>query len=134
MSFRALILLKNREAVIHKADATKPSFKFGGGIYIITETDIQNVSRGGKILGAEAIYFEGNPCAVGYKVIGDESGKFLNEIVRTNALAQTAAGPRFDFSSSLAFLAPLKNPVNIIYGMFVLVIVYAVLAQAMGWV
>ena len=134
MSFRALILLKNREAVIHKADATKPSFKFGGGIYIITETDIQNVNRDGKIHGAEAIYFEGNPCAVGYKVIGDESGKFLDEIVRTNALEQTAAGPRFDLSGSLAFLAPLTKPTHLIYGLFFAVIAYAVIAQALGWV
>ncbi len=134
MSFKALMLLKNREAVIHKANATKTSFKFGGGVYIITEADIQNVQENGKILGAEAIYFEGNPCAVGYKEIGDESGNFLDEIVRLNALKQTAAGPRFDLGASFAFLAPLKDPVNIIYLLFGLVVVYGVLAQALGWI
>ena len=123
MSFKALMLLKNREAVIHKANATKTSFKFGGGVYIITEADIQNVQENGKILGAEAIYFEGNPCAVGYNEIGDESGKYLDEIVRLNALKQTAAGPRFDLGASFAFLAPLKDPVNIIYLLFGLVVV-----------
>ena len=133
------MLLKNREAVIHKANATKTSFKFGGGVYIITETDIQNVEEKGKILGAEAIYFEGNPCAVSVKEITDEtkrdkSGVYLDEIVRLNALKQTASGPRFDLGASFAFLAPLKNPVNIIYLLFGLVVVYAVLAQAMGWV
>lgn len=134
MSFKALMLLKNREAVIHKANATKTSFKFGGGVYIITEADIQNVQENGKILGAEAIYFEGNPCAVGALEIGDESGNYLDEIVRLNALKQTAAGPRFDLGASFAFLAPLKDPVNIIYLLFGLVVVYGVLAQALGWV
>lgn len=134
MSFRALMLLKNREAVIVKANATKPSFKFGGGRYIINEKDIQNIEKGGKILGAEAIYFEGNPCAVGHDAISDSSSGFLNDIVRTNALKQTAAGPRFDLGVSLAFLAPLKNPVNLIYLLFGAVIVYGVLAQALGWV
>ncbi len=135
MSFRALILLKNREAVIREADATKPSFKFGGGLYIITETDIQNVRHDGEIHGAEAIYFEGNPCAVGYKKKEtEESGKFLDEIVRMNALKQTSAGPRFDFSSSLAFLGALKSPVKIVYLLFFGVIAYALIAQALGWV
>ncbi len=139
MSFRALMLLKNREAVIHKANATKTSFKFKGGVYIITETDIQNVEENGKILGAQAIYFEGNPCAVGHTEEADEkkrdkSGAYLNEIVRLNALKQTAAGPRYDLGASLAFLAPLKNPVNLIYGLFALVVVYAVVAQVLGWV
>lgn len=134
MSFKALMLLKNREAVIHKANATKTSFKFGGGIYIITEADIQNVQENGKIRGAEAIYFEGNPCAVGHNKIGDKSGNYLDEIVRLNALKQTAAGPRFDLGASFAFLAPLKDPVNIIYLLFGLVVVYGVVAQALGWV
>lgn len=139
MSFRALMLLKNRQAVFHKANATKTSFKFGGGVYIITETDIQNVEENGKIRGAEAIYFEGNPCAVSYTVETDEnkrdkSGSYLDEIVRLNALKQTASSPRFDLGASFAFLAPLKNPVNIIYLLFGTVILYAVLAQALGWV
>ena len=134
MSFRALILLKNRQAVTHKADATKTSFKFGGGSYIITETDIQNIKEKGKILGAEAIYFEGNPCAVGYKTVEDKSGTFLNEIVRLNALKQTASGPAVDWGSSFAFLAPLKNPVNLVYLLFGAVVVYGLLAPAMGWV
>lgn len=134
MSFKALMLLKNREAVIHRANATKTSFKFGGGVYIINETDIQNVQENGKILGAEAIYFEGNPCAIGYKEISDGSGNFLDEIVRLNALKQTAAGPRFDLGASFAFLSPLKDPVNLIYLLFGLVVVYGLLAQALGWV
>ena len=138
MSFKALMLLKNREAVIHKANATKTSFKFGGGVYIITETDIQNLEENGKILGAQAIYFEGNPCAVSHtepkETERDKSGAYLNEIVRLNALKQTAAGPRFDLGASFAFLAPLKNPVNIIYALFGLTVLYAVVAQALGWV
>ena len=134
MSFKALMLLKNREAVIHNANAKKTSFKFGSGGYIITETDIQNVRESGKILGAEAIYFEGNPCAVGYKEVKDNSSVFLDEVVRLNALKQTAAGPRFDLGLSLAFLAPLKDPVNGVWLLFGSVIFYAVLAQALGWV
>ena len=134
MSFKALMLLKNRQAVIHKATATKSSFKYGGGVYIITETDIQNIEDDGKILGAEAIYFEGNPCAVGCLEIGDKSGTYLDEIVRTNALKQTAAGPRFDLGASFGFLAPMKDPVNIIYLLFGLVVLYGVLAQLFGWV
>ena len=134
MSFKALILLKNREAVYHKANATKASFKFGGGAYIITEKDIQNVEENGKVLGAEAIYFEGNPCAVGYETIEDKSGKFLDEIVRVNALKQTAAGPRFDLGASFGFLAPMKDPVNIIYLLFGLVVLYGILAQVFGWI
>ena len=139
MSFKALILLKNREAIYHKANATKTSFKFGGGAYIITEKDIQNVEENGKILGAEAIYFEGNPCAVSYAEIKDKkkrdkSGKFLDEIVRVNALKQTAAGPRFDLGASFGFLAPMKDPVNIIYLLFGLVVLYGILAQVLGWV
>ena len=139
MSFKALMLLKNREAVIVKADATKTSFKFGGGLYIVTETDVQNVVENGKIRGAQAIYFEGNPCAVGYEEIAEEdkrdkSGEYLNEIVRLNALKQTASGPRIDWGASFAWLAPLKNPVNLVYLLFGAVIVYGLLAPAMGWV
>ncbi len=139
MSFKALMLLKNRETIYHKANASKTSFKYGGGVYIITETDIQNVEEDGKILGAQAIYFEGNPCAVGHTeepdaTKRDKSGAFLDEIVRLNALKQTAAGPRFNLGASFAFLAPLKNPVNIIYILFGLVVLYGVVAQVLGWV
>lgn len=134
MSFRAIILLKNREAVYHRANATKKHFKFGGGIYVISEKDIQNVLKDGKILGAEAIYFEGNPNAVGYAKVADTSGKYLDEIMIMNALKQTASGPRFDFGNWLAPLAPLKDPVNLMYILFVGIIAYGILAQALGWV
>ncbi len=134
MSFKALILLKNREAVIHKANAKKAHFRFGDGIYVISEANIQNVKVGGKIRGAEAIYFEGNPNAVGYKSMSDTSGKYLDEIVILNALKQTGSAPRFDFGSWLSMLAPLKNPTNLMYGFFFAVIIYGLLAQALGWV
>lgn len=128
------MLLKNREAVIVRANATKAHFKFGGGIYVISEKDIQNVKREGRIHGAEAIYFEGNPNAIGYEKIADTSGKYLDEIVLMNALKQTASGPRFDFANWLGYLAPLKDPVNLMYILFVGIIAYGLLAQALGWV
>lgn len=134
MSFKAVILLKNREAVIHNANAKKAHFKYGDGIYVISEKDIQNVKVGGKIRGAEAIYFEGNPNAVGYKSMSDTSGNYLDEIVILNALKQTGSAPRFDFGSWLSMLAPLKDPTNLMYGFFFAVIIYGVLAQAFGWV
>ena len=134
MSFKALILLKNREAVIHNANANKSHFRFGDGIYVISEANIQNVKVGGKIRGAEAIYFEGNPNAVGYLTMSDTSGKYLDEIVILNALKQTGSAPRFDFGNWLSMLAPLKNPTNLMYGFFFAVIIYGLLAQAFGWV
>ena len=136
MSFTALILLKNREAVRHRANAKKGHFKFGDGIYIISEVEIQNIKMKGKILGAEAIYFEGNPNAVKYKksTKSDTSGKYLDEIVILNALKQTGSAPRFDFGNMFSFLAPLKNPTNLMYGLFFAVIVYGLIAQALGWV
>ena len=134
MSFKALILLKNREAVIHNANAKKSHFKYGDGIYVISEANIQNVKVGDKIRGAEAIYFEGNPNAVGYRVMSDTSGDYLDDIVIINALKQTGSAPRFDFSNWFSMLAPLKNPTNLIYGFFFAVIIYGLLAQAFGWV
>ncbi len=134
MSFRAVILLKNREAATIKADATKTHFKFGGGIYIISVKDIQNHERNKKISGAEAMYFEGNPNAIGYEVMADTSGKYLNEIVTMNALKQTASGPKFDFGNMFGFLKPLTDPVNLVYVLFVGVIVYGILAPVFGWV
>ena len=134
MSFKAIILLKNREAVRINAKSKRNHFKFQGGVYVITEEDIQNVKIDGKIKGAEAIYFEGNPNAVGYKKFADSSSKYLNEIVIVNALQQTGSGPRFNFGSMFGFLAPLKDPVNLMYILFVGVIVYGILAQALGWV
>lgn len=134
MSFKAVILLKNREAIIHNANAKKSHFRFGDGIYVISEANIQNVKVGGKIRGAEAIYFEGNPNAVGYNSMSDTSGKYLDEIVILNALKQTGSAPRFDFGSWLSMLAPLKNPTNLMYGFFFAVIIYGLLAQAFGWV
>ena len=134
MSFRALILLKSREAVKHNANAKKSHFKFGDGLYVITEKDIQNVKIGGKITGAEAIYFEGNPNAVGYTKTEDSSENYLNEIVTLNALKQTASGPRFQFGDIFASLAPLKDPVTLIYLLFGGIIVYGLLAGALGWV
>lgn len=134
MSFKAVILLKSREVVTVKANAKKTHFKYENGLYVISEKDIQNVEVDGKIHGAEAIYFEGNPNAVGYKTIADSSTDFLNDIVTLNALKQTASGPRFQLGSFLAPLAPLKNPVNIMYLLFVAIIAYGILAQALGWV
>lgn len=134
MSFKAIILLKNREAVRVNAKSKRNHFKFQGGVYVITEEDIQNVKIDGKIKGAEAIYFEGNPNAVGYKKFADSSSNYLNEIVIVNALQQTGSGPRFNFGDMFGFLAPLKDPVNLMYILFVGVIVYGILAQVFGWV
>ena len=141
MSFKALILLKSRELIIHRANATRAHFRYGDGIYVITDSDIQNVDEDGKIRGAEAIYFEGNPNAVSYtkpKSRGedelDPSSVYLNEIVIMNALKQTGSGPRFDFPNILSYLAPLKDPVTLMYILFIGVILYGVLSQALGYI
>jgi len=139
VSFKALILLKSRELIVHRANATKAHFRYGDGIYVITDSDIQNVDEAGKIRGAEAIYFEGNPNAVSHikpKVKKenelDPSSVYLNEIVIMNALKQTGSGPRFDFGNMFGFLAPLKDPVNLMYILFIGVILYGILSQALG--
>lgn len=134
MSFNAVILLKSREAVTVRANARKTHFYYGPGLYVISEKDIQNVNIDGKIRGAEAIYFEGNPNAVGWKAITDNSQEFMNEIVTLNAIKQVAAGPKFQIGSLLAHLAPLKDPVNLMYLLFGGIIVYGLLAGAFGWV
>jgi len=134
MSFSAIILKKNRQAVQVKASSKMSHFKYQGGVYVITEADIQNVVLNGKIRGAEAIYFEGNPNAVGFKQFADSSSKYLDEIVIINALQQTGSGPRFKFGEMFGFLAPLKDPVNLMYLLFAAVIVYGILAQALGYV
>lgn len=134
MSFRAIILLKNREAVYRRASAKKTHIEFQNGVYVITETDIQNSQIHGKIKGAEAVYFEGNPNAVGFTKHEDKSGDYLDEIVLLNALKQTGSGPRFNFGSYFGFLAPLKDPVNLMYLLFGLVIAYGLIAGALGWV
>ena len=134
MSFKAVILLKSREVLSVKANAKKTHFNHGPGLYVIHEKDIQNVNISGKIRGAEAIYFEGNPNAVGWKETEDSSNDYLNEIVTLNALEQTASGPRFSFGNMFAPLAPLKDPVNLMYLLFGGIIVYGLLAGALGWV
>ena len=134
MSFTAIILKKNREAVRVKASSKLSHFKYLSGVYVITEADIQNVVLNEKIKGSEAIYFEGNPNAVGFKKFADSSSKYLDEIVIINALQQTGSGPRFNFGAMFGFLAPLKDPVNLMYLLFVGVIIYGVLSQALGLV
>ena len=134
MSFRAIILLKNREVVFRRASSKTTHFKFQKGLYVISEADIQNAKKGNKIKGAEAIYFEGNPNAVGYSKFADSSKTYLNEIILINALKQTGSAPKFDFGATFAFLAPLKDPVNLMYILFAGVLIYGVLAQALGWV
>lgn len=134
MSFKAIILLKNREAVYRRASAKKTHVEFQNGVYVITETDIQNREDRGRVTGAEAIYFEGNPNAVGYSDHADKSGDYLDEIVLLNALKQTGSGPRFNLGSYFGFLSPLKDPVNLMYLLFGLVIVYGLIAGALGWV
>ena len=141
-----MILLKSREIVIHKANATRAHFGYKDGIYVINDADIQNVDEAGKIRGAEAIYFEGNPNAVRHtkkkKVevtdarewVPDSSSVYLNEIVIMNALKQTGAGPRYNFGKMFGFLAPLKDPVTLMYIFFIGVIVYGILSQALGYV
>ena len=129
-----MILLKSREVVTINANARKTHFKYGPGLYVITEQNIQNVNDSGKIRGAEAIYFEGNPNPVGYKEISDGSVDYLNEIVTMNAIKQTASGPKFDFGNMLAFLKPLTDPVTLVYILFVGAIVYGLLAPVFGWV
>ena len=141
-----MILLKSREIVIHKANATKAHFRYKDGIYVINDSDIQNLDEGGKIRGAEAIYFEGNPNAVRHtkkkKVevtdasawVPDSSSVYLNEIVIMNALQQTGAGPRYNFGKMFAFLAPLKDPVTLMYILFIGVILYGILSQALGFI
>lgn len=134
MSFKAIILLKSREVLTVRADAKKTHFNHGKGLYVIHEKDIQNVNFDGKIRGAEAIYFEGNPNAVGYEKTEDSSNDYLDEIVTLNALEQTASGPKFSFGNWLAPLAPLKDPVNLMYLLFAGIIGYGLIAGALGWV
>ena len=141
-----MILLKNREVVIHSANATRTHFNYKDGIYVISDADIQNVHESGKIREAEAIYFEGNPNAVSHtkkkKVevkdanawVPDSSSVYLNEIVIMNALQQTGAGPRYNFGKVFAFLAPLKDPVTLMYILFIGVILYGILSQALGFI
>lgn len=129
-----MILLKSREVKIVKVNARKPHFKYGDGLYVISDSTIQNVNVDGKIRGAEAIYFEGDPNPVGHTKIEDSSVEYLNEIVTLNALKQTASGPSFKLGNFLAPLAPLKDPVNLMYLLFGGIIVYGLLAGAFGWV
>ena len=66
--------------------------------------------------------------------MSDTSTDYLNEIVTMNALKQTASGPKFDFGAMFGFLAPLTDPVNLVYILFVGVIIYGILAPVFGWV
>lgn len=117
-----------------KLNRKKSSFKFQDGLYIISAGDINNIELKGKVVGAEIFFHEGNPNAVNLKSAKDASGEYLSDLVIAGALKQTAHGPKYDFANMFAFLAPLKNPVNLIYILFIGVIAYGLLAGALGWV
>lgn len=117
-----------------KLNRKKTSFKFQDGLYIISAGDINNIEIDGKIIGAEIIYHEGNPNAVNMKKAEDRSDEYLSELVIANALKQTAHGPKYQLGGFLEMLAPLKDPVNLMYILFVGIIVYGLLAGALGWV
>lgn len=134
MTLRAVILLKSREIHVMKLNRKKTSFKFQDGLYVISPGDINNIEVNKKIIGAEILFHEGNPNAVNLASKKDQSDTFLSDLVIANALKQTAHGPRFQISNILEFFKPLTDPVNLMYILFVGIIIYGLLAGALGWV
>lgn len=133
MSVRSILLRKDKTAQIGNVKTKHTHIKTLGGLYVLDSLAIVNYELEGEVKGSEIIWFEGNPNPLTWKDgLKDSSGDFLGVMVIENALKQTSQGPTIDVGSILSGLSWLKNPVNWVWLMLGLTIIWSVLKNALA--
>jgi hypothetical protein len=133
MSVRSILLRKDKTAQIGKVKTRHTHIKALNGLYVLDSGAIVNYELDNEVLGSEIIWFEGNPNPLTHKDgLADKSGDFLGAMVIENALKQTAQGPTINVGDMLSGLSWLKNPVNWIWLMLGLAIVWSVIKNALA--
>jgi len=138
---RVVILQSNRKALINETSPKKPYTKHRDGHYILASEAVANYEVDGVVRGSEIIFFEGNPNPISYGSIDektgavkDRSGDYMDRYVMENALKQTSLGPKIDLGNLISHLSWFRSPTNLVYLLMFLVIAYALIAEALGWV
>jgi hypothetical protein len=131
MSLRAIVLMNNRKAKIMETKPKHTHVKWRGGLYVVDPVAIAPIDEDGKVGGSEIIWFEGNPNPIGKDGITDKSGDFLDEVIIKNALDQTSLGPRINVGELKELFSFLGKPVNWVWIMLGLGILYGIIVGLM---
>lgn len=133
---RVIFLQTNRRALIKQADPKKPFTKFQEGHYIMASEAVANYEVDKVVQGSEIIFFQGNPSPVSYSSIDDKtgdvedkSGDYMNTYVMENALKQTSLSPKVDLGNLIGYLSWFKSPMNLVYLLMGVSIVYGLVVQ-----
>lgn len=89
---RAIILTRNKKAIIKKVNSKTNDYEFRKAVYILDPTRVQNYTEQGEksVSGAELIFFEDNPNPVNHEAEPkDLSASYLDDIVVINFIQQT---------------------------------------------
>ncbi len=88
---RAIVLTRDKKAIIKKVDSKKSDWGFRKSVYILDPNRVQNFrDPSGKITGQELIFFEENPNPLNHEASpADLSSKYLDNIVIINFIQQT---------------------------------------------
>jgi len=88
---RAIILTRNKKAIIKKVKTKNNDYEFRKAVYILDSKRVQNYTvSGSKISGAQLIFFEDNPNPINHEEKPvDLSDKYLDDVVVINFIQQT---------------------------------------------
>jgi hypothetical protein len=122
LSVRAHILLKNRRRKTLKVSATRETFSFRQGLYVLSSEDIREGPH-----GPELFYFENNPTPVNPES-EDKSSDYFDEVILENFMSQVH-GDTGGGLNLFGWLRPfLDNPEYMVGGILVLVLIWALVA------
>jgi hypothetical protein len=142
---RVVILQSNRKALIKETDPKRPYTRHQEGHYILASESVANYEVDGVVEGSEIIFFQGNPNPVSYSSIQvtekdgetlvgveDKSGTYMDNVVMENALRQTSLGPKVNLGALMGYLEWFKKPMNWVYGLMALSILWGLIEQFLG--
>lgn len=89
---RAILLTRDKQAIIKKINAKSNDWEFRKSIYILDPKRVQNYRKIGteKVSGSQMIFFEDNPNPVNHEEKPEDlSSRYLDDVVVINFIQQT---------------------------------------------
>lgn len=89
---RAILLTRNKQAIIKKINAKSNDWEFRKSIYILDPKRVQNYRQKGKekVSGSQMIFFEDNPNPLNHEENPEDlSSGYLDDVVVINFIQQT---------------------------------------------
>lgn len=124
-----IFINKNKTVTRKKIKDSTETYQHNNGLYLIPSDGLNHVRQNGALKGSEIIFFEGNPNNVKIKVDEDKSNHYLKQLIIKNSLEQTGSLPSIDFKNVFRDLSNLFTIRNIVQGIFVFIIVYALISN-----